>query len=852
MRIMGKRKLELYIFFMTMVFNVSNGQPEFGSLDLGDMNGNGHLDLLFCNNAGNGIAGIGENDGQGRFVMTGQPAYPLATSVGWADLNNDGWPDYYMFGSGPGACHLYMNNGGDGTFARSGQFEERDWLDPDVTVVDDDNDGDRDLFVTGWDVAAARRYSKIFRNDGKGTFTETDLNLIQKGFGSASWADVDHNCTLDLLLNGDGDAYGDGGSYDIYRLYINQGDGVFTRKQEFGNYRQISVGDGSRFADWDNDGDFDIILTGWSNTENRQATCLFLNDGTGTFSRSPESDLIPGVSESSIEVADLNRDGRIDLLLTGYSGDYGRQVALIYLNDTEHSNTRPEPPVNLQTEAGIDSVTFAWEKGSDPETPADALTYHFYLKDITNDRWIIHPGAETGPENNGRRMVSGMGNACLNRTWMIRDLPEGKYAWSVQTVDAIYAGSVFPPGVIFAVKDTALLRDLVRQAEELVRNAEEGTGVGQYPPGAVNRLQDSIDRVEPLIDSMSVTREEIEVPLLAALEVFNGSRTGVDISALEAVIREAVSITDTVVAGEGHGDYPGSALDTLLAAVSHAEAVVSEAGNITEVDEIEPMQGVVDGEVSLLGEAIGDFLGQRIIIDFSLLEEAIDSAIRVYDISPSGYENGLYPPEAKLELALAIEAGMALKTSDPSMQQVDAGIITLHEAIADFLEKVVVVDFETLGTLIDSATVIHDTADVAGYLPGAKFDLKKAITRAEQVYGNPSATRQEVEDAIGMLETAITEFLASRLTSAAGRPARGIVVYPIPATSQLFIDGIRAGDRIEILGASGRRMVSSVSEGNRISLDLSGLKAGLYLVRITGTTGEQHSRKILIQSTGRK
>ncbi len=849
---MGKRKLELCMLFMTMVFNALYGQPEFGSLDLGDLNGDGQLDLLFCNNAGDGIAGIGENDGQGRFLMTGQPAYPLATSVGWADLNNDGWLDYYMFGSGPGACHLYMNNGGDGTFVRSGQFEERDWLDPDVTVVDDDNDGDRDLFVTGWDVAAARRYSKIFRNDGKGIFTETDLNLIQKGFGSASWADVDHNGTLDLLLNGDGDAYGDGGSYDIYRLYINQGDGVFTRKQEFGNYRQISVGDGSRFADWDNDGDFDIILTGWSNTENRQATCLFLNDGTGTFSRSPESDLIPGVSESSIEVADLNRDCRIDLLLTGYSGDYGRQVALIYLNDTEHSNTRPEPPVNLQTEAGTDSVTFAWEQGSDPETPADALTYHFYLKDITNDRWIIHPGAETGPENNGRRMVSGMGNACLNRTWMIRDLPEGKYAWSVQTVDAAYAGSAFPAEVVFAVKDTALLRDLVRQAEDLVQNADEGTGVGQYPPGAMEKLQDTIDRVEPLIDSMSVTREEIEFPLLAALEEFNGSRTGVDVSALEAVIREAVAITDTVAAGERHGEYPGSALDTLLAAVSHAESVVSEAGDITGVDEIEPMQAVVDGEALRLGEAIGDFLGQRISIDFSLLENAIDSAIRVYDVSQSGYENGLYPPEAKLELALSIEAGVALRTSNPSLQQVDAGINALYEAIADFLAKVVVVDFETLGALIDSATVIHDTADVAGYLPGAKFDLKMAITRAEQVYGNPSATRQEVEDAIGMLKTAITEFLASRLTSAGDTADRGIMVYPNPATSHLIIDGLAKEDRVEILGASGRGMVSSVSKGSRIFLDLSGLKAGLYLVRMTGTTGEQHSRKILIQSTGRR
>ena len=840
-------KRDLCMFMMAMIFHGIYGQPEFGALDLGDVNGDGHLDLLFCNNANNGIAGIGVNDGTGRFVMTGLPAYAMATSVGWADLNNDGWLDYYMFGSGPGSCHLYLNHGGDGTFVRSGQFADRNWLDPDVTVVDYDNDGDRDLFVTGWDVETARRYSRIFQNDGKGTFTETDLNLIQKGFGSASWADVDHNGTLDLLLNGDGDSYGDGGSYDIYRLYINQGEGGFIQKQVFSNYRQISVGDGSRFADWDNDGDYDILLTGWSSTENRQATCLFINDGTGTFTRSPQSDIFPGVSESSIEVADLNRDGRIDLLLTGYSGDYGRQVALLCLNETERSNTSPEPPLNLLTEVRKDTVVFTWDEGSDGETPMESLTYNLSLKDVTHDRWIIHPGSETGSENNGRRMIAGMGNAYLNHTWMIHDLPEGRYAWSVQTVDAAYSGSAFGEEAMFAVKDTGYLGNLLRAAEDLVRNAEEGSEIGQYEPGSVTRLQDTIDRVKPLLDSLEMTREEIENPLLAALEEFHRSRTGVDVSVLENSIREAVAITDTVVTGDGHGDFPESALDTLHAAVSSAESVLSEAGKITEVGEIEPMQLLVDEEATLLGEAIGDFLGQRISIDFSLLEEAIDSAVRVYDVSPSGYENGLYPPEAKLELALAIEAATALTISNPSQQEVDAGVILLHEAIAAFLGEVVVVDFEILGALIDSATVIHDTADVEGYLPGTKFNLKKAITEAERVYGNPAATRQEVDDAIGMLEIAIAEFLASRLTAIFAWSRQDIAMYPNPATGRLFIDGIAAGDRIEMMDASGRLMVSLFSEGIGTAVDLSGLKAGLYLIRVSGPSGESRSRRILIE-----
>jgi hypothetical protein len=190
-------------------------------------------------------------------------------------------------------------------------------IDADVSLVDFNNDGYIDMFISAWDDNGKSRFSAVYTNDGFGRFTMmAQPNLIRKGYGGSVWGDVDGDGFMDLLLNGDGGADGEGSS-DIFRLYRNSG-GSLEAKATFNDYRQISVGDGARMVDWDNDGDLDIILTGWSGTKGRQATMLFVctNPATFTYTEHEMSNTaFPGVSESSIETADLNKDGKIDLLI---------------------------------------------------------------------------------------------------------------------------------------------------------------------------------------------------------------------------------------------------------------------------------------------------------------------------------------------------------------------------------------------------------------------------------------------------------------------------------------------------------------------------------------------------------
>lgn len=426
-------------------------------MDHGDIDADGDIDFIFngwvpggANEVSNGIA---LNDGSGGFSL--DEGYDIGTSApssGFADLNNDALLDYFFFGNGAATCAIWFQNA-DGSFTKDGtSFASYDFVDPQPSIIDFNNDGYLDIFINCWENNVGNRYSKVFINDYFGGFTATDqANIVQKGYGSAVWYDVDADGNLDLLLNGDGGADGESSS-DIYRLYKNN-NGVLEEGAVFNDYRQISVGGGAQFADFDNDGDADIVLTGWSVTEARQATVIFECADAANFAYTrhawSDSDQVPGVSESDVIVADFNNDHKIDIVVSGFAGQFGRRVGGVIFNDMADANTVPGAPSNLahdNIEGG--GVIFAWDAGTDAQTPAAALTYSLYLKDKTNDKWLINPEANMAT---GWRKVTGLGNVDNSLQWPIYELADGDYEWSVQSVDGAYEGSAFPTSLEFTI-----------------------------------------------------------------------------------------------------------------------------------------------------------------------------------------------------------------------------------------------------------------------------------------------------------------------------------------------------------------------------------------------------------------
>ncbi len=191
------------------------------------------------------------------------------------DFDNDGHPDLFVANdSNPN--YLYRNKG-DGTFtevgvpagvAYSGDGKEMSSMG--VAVGDYDGDGRMDLFITTF----ANDNYVLFHNDGEGFFTDVSY---PSGVGEPTvphlgWAtfffDYDNDGHVDLFCaNGHVYPEVDGVIRETYRqplqLFRNLGGGKFreaSAESGFGLIGRHSARGGS-FADFDNDGDLDAIVS---------------------------------------------------------------------------------------------------------------------------------------------------------------------------------------------------------------------------------------------------------------------------------------------------------------------------------------------------------------------------------------------------------------------------------------------------------------------------------------------------------------------------------------------------------------------------------------------------------------
>jgi hypothetical protein len=192
-----------------------------------------------------------------------------------------------------------------------------------VAWGDYDNDGDLDILLTGNDGTDPR--SKLYRNDG-GTaapvfaLTLNDLTGVQDG--SVAWGDYDNDGDLDILLTGwDGSA-------DVSKLYRN--DGALGFSEVAAGLDGVSASSVA-WGDVDNDGDLDILLTG-SNAGTRVSK-VYRNDGGGVFAGGSAG--LTAVWRSSVAWGDFDNDGDLDILLAGATGGYPitNPVSKVYRND---------------------------------------------------------------------------------------------------------------------------------------------------------------------------------------------------------------------------------------------------------------------------------------------------------------------------------------------------------------------------------------------------------------------------------------------------------------------------------------------------------------------------------------
>jgi len=220
-----------------------------------------------------------------------------------------------------------------------------------VAAADYDNDGDTDLYVTGYGA------NTLYRNNGDGTFTDVTQRAGVSGGGwsaSAGFVDYDNDGALDLFVtryvdwtfatNGRcGEQRPGYRAYchpDNYRgvanlLFHNNGDGTFADvSAKAGIADANGKGLGVAFADYDDDGFTDVYVANdsvqsflYHNLQGRGFEEVGLLAGVGF---TDDGKTFAGMG---VDFADYDNDGRPDLIVTDLSNERYR----LYRQNEDHS-----------------------------------------------------------------------------------------------------------------------------------------------------------------------------------------------------------------------------------------------------------------------------------------------------------------------------------------------------------------------------------------------------------------------------------------------------------------------------------------------------------------------------------
>ncbi|MCA0444638.1 MAG: fibronectin type III domain-containing protein [Bacteroidetes bacterium] len=477
--------------FMFLVFNQTHAQPftsQNPGLPLttgsrvvwGDYDNDGDLDLLFSGYQSSTSSSLiyllkntnGSFSNSGVILKTPASAdAPNLTDFG--DVNNDGYLDILVCGNYDAG--LYINNRAGGFTLSSldipkfsyavGGFADLnndgllDILTNYYTFINQGNmsftgksnngipfyaynaldfgDYDLDGFL---DISlVGGGLTRIFKNDGAGLFSDIGAGL--PGFDSmnsipgAKWGDYDQDGDPDLLIYG---YYSPDFKFET-ALFENQGFGVFAYKVSDLPF----FGGSGVWADMDSDGDLDVVCSGYNYDGTTFLSLIYLNDGKGSFVDSGISSLLT-TNVPNVTVVDYQNDMDPDILITG--SDSNR----LYRNGTSSKNTAPTPPDNLKIEPMGTGMSFMWSGATDAQNSADVLTYNLRIGTLSAPNSIR--SAPTDQVTGFHRVVK-PGNAGLQSQIFVNGLIDGEtYKASIMSVDNSYAGSPLSTDQTFTLK----------------------------------------------------------------------------------------------------------------------------------------------------------------------------------------------------------------------------------------------------------------------------------------------------------------------------------------------------------------------------------------------------------------
>jgi len=293
---------------------------------VGDVNGDGHADLVVANNCDancqQGSVGIllGKGDGTFQSVVSYSSGGYGAHAVAIGDVNHDGKLDVLVANfCGPVPCgggslmgvSVLLGNG-DGSFQTAVNYSSGGYEADAIAIADVNGDGKADIVVGNCSSGNAGTCDSgsvgILLGNGNGTF-QAPVVYASGGAGATSVAvgDVNGDGKLDLVVancSESGELCGAEATNGSIGVLLGNGNGTF---QAAVNYSTGYLAQSVALGDLNGDGHPDVVVAaGYAG--------VLIGNGDGTF-QPVVNYKSGGFSPESVAVSDVNGDARPDVVV---------------------------------------------------------------------------------------------------------------------------------------------------------------------------------------------------------------------------------------------------------------------------------------------------------------------------------------------------------------------------------------------------------------------------------------------------------------------------------------------------------------------------------------------------------